>query len=70
MEIVHYKIRIMYGDVIEQFVFDTLDSENADKRFDEAVKEINRIYKEKGRLETYAEVKKHFQKYGFFPIKL
>lgn len=43
MEIVHYKIRIMYGDVIEQFVFDTLDSENADKRFDEAVKEINRI---------------------------
>ena len=70
MEIVHYKIRIMYGDVIEQFVFDTLDSENADKRFDEAVKEINRIYKEIGRFETYAEVKKHFQKYGFFPIKL
>ena len=70
MEIVHYKIRIMYGDVIEQFVFDTLDSENADKRFDEAVKEINRIYKEKGRFETYAEVKKHFQKYGFFSIKL
>ena len=70
MEIVHYKIRIMYGDVIEQFVFDTLDSENADKRFDESVKEINRIYKEKGRFETYAEVKKHFQKYGFFPIKL
>ena len=70
MEIVHYKIRIMYGDVIEQFVFDTLDSENADKRFDEAVKVINRIYKEKGRFETYAEVKKHFQKYGFFPIKL
>lgn len=70
MEIVHYKIRIMYGDVIEQFVFDNLDSENADKRFDEAVKEINRIYKEKGRFETYAEVKKHFQKYGFFPIKL
>ena len=70
MEIVHYKIRIMYGDVIEQFVFDTLDSENADKRFDEAVKDINRIYKEKGRFETYAEVKKHFQKYGFFPIKL
>ena len=60
----------MYGDVIEQFVFDNLDSENADKRFDEAVKEINRIYKEKGRFETYAEVKKHFQKYGFFPIKL
>ena len=70
MEIVHYKIRITYGDVIEQFIFDTLDSENADKRFDEAVKEINRIYKEKGRFETYAEVKKHFQKYGFFPIKL
>ena len=70
MEIVHYKIRIMYGDVIEQFVFDTLDNENADKRFDEAVKEINRIYKEKGRFGTYAEVKKHFQKYGFFPIKL
>ena len=70
MEIVHYKIRIMYGDVIEQFVFDNLDSENADKRFDEAVKEINSIYKEKGRFETYAEVKKHFQKYGFFPIKL
>ena len=70
MEIVHYKIRIMYGDVIEQFIFDTLDSENADKRFDEAVKDINRIYKEKGRFETYAEVKKHFQKYGFFPIKL
>ena len=70
MEIVHYKIRIMDGDVIEQFIFDTLDSENADKRFDEAVKEINRIYKEKGRFETYAEVKKHFQKYGFFPIKL
>lgn len=70
MEIVHYKIRIMFGDVIEQFIFDTLDSENADKRFDEAVKEINRIYKEKGRFETYAEVKKHFQKYGFFPIKL
>ena len=70
MEIVHYKIRIMYGDVIEQFIFDTLDSENADKRFDEAVKEINRIYKEKGRFETYAEVKKHFQRYGFFPIKL
>lgn len=70
MEIVHYKIRIMYGDVIEQFIFDTLDSENADKRFDEAIKEINRIYKEIGRFETYAEVKKHFQKYGFFPIKL
>lgn len=70
MEIVHYKIRIMYGDVIERFVFDTLDNENADKRFDEAVKEINRIYKKKGRFETYAEVKKHFQKYGFFPIKL
>lgn len=60
----------MYGNTIKQFVFDSLDDKDKDERFDEAVKEINRIYKEKGRFETYAEVRKHFQKYGFFPIKL
>lgn len=70
METVHYKIRIMYGNTIKQFVFDSLDDKDKDERFDEAVKEINRIYKTSGKFKTYGEVKRHFAGYGFYEIRL
>ena len=41
-----YVIRIMYGDSkhIQRFRFDTDNTSNPDEKFDEAVKEINKLY--------------------------
>lgn len=67
-----YMINIMYGDRahMQRFRFDGGDMENQDAKFDEAVKAINKVYKENGRYKTSTEVINHFKKYGFYRIAL
>lgn len=67
-----YVINIMYGEVCQQqrFRFDTSNTSNPDEKFDEAVKAINKHYKEHGRYKTSAEVTEHFRKYGFYRVAL
>lgn len=67
-----YVIRIMYGDSkhIQRFRFDTDNTSNPDEKFDEAVKEINKLYKENGRYKTVGDVINHFSRYGFYRIGL
>lgn len=64
-------IRVMYGDttpLLKKFRFES-DADNEAYRFDLAVKEINRLYKENGRFKTKEEVVAHFSKYGFYQIE-
>lgn len=67
-----YLINIMYGESRQQqrFRFDTSNTLNPDEKFDEAVKAINKHYKENGRYKTSLEVIEHFKKYGFYRIAL
>lgn len=66
-----YSIRIMYGAsaLTKRFRFETEDKENSIDKFDAAVKELNKIYKENGRFETVKEVEDHFKKYDFYRIE-
>lgn len=64
-----FNIRVMFGNQIQMFSFATDKDETAEEKFDEAVKEINRIYHETGRFDTKEEVTKHFAKYGFCGFK-
>lgn len=61
-----FHIRVMFGNQLQTFSFATDEDEIAEEKFDEAVKEINRIYHETGRFATKEEVVKHFHKYGFY----
>lgn len=67
-----YNIRINYGDndITRKFYFvhkdwNTLSQEEQDKAFDDAVKELNRIYKTYGRFATQLGVTRLFQAFGF-----
>ena len=64
-----FNIRVMFGNQVQMFSFATDNDETAEEKFDEAVKEINRIYCETGRFATKEEVIKHFAKYGFYRFK-
>jgi hypothetical protein len=62
----------MYGESItrvKRFGFIS-NSETAVEDFDNAVKEINKIYHESGHFRTKEEVNNHFKKYGFTEIYL
>jgi len=66
-----YNIRVNIGDddITHKFFFvhkdwENLSDEEQDKAFDEAVKEINRVY-EYGRFATQVGVSRLFAKYGF-----
>lgn len=67
-----YVINIMYGEgkQIQRFRFDGGDMGNQDAKFDEAVKAINKRYREVGRYSTVSEVLNHFGEYGFHRIAL
>lgn len=64
-----FNVRVMFGNQVQMFCFATDKDETAEEKFDEAVKEINRIYHETGRFDTKEEVTKHFAKYGFYRFK-
>lgn len=67
-----YLINVMYGEScqMQRFRFDTANTTNPDEKFDEAVKAINRRYKEQGRFKTSIEVTEHFRKYGFYRVAI
>lgn len=64
-----FNIRVMFGNHVQMFSFATNNDETAEEKFDEAVKEINRIYHETGKFDTKEEVTNHFAKYGFYRFK-
>ncbi len=72
MEFVRYKIRVNNGNenVTIQYYFyhkdyETMTREEQDAKFDEAVKELNRIYKTYGRFATQTGVTRLFESFGF-----
>lgn len=69
---IRYSIRINHGDnnITTQFYFvhkdwQTISQEESNKDFDEAVKELNNIYKNYGRFATIAGITKLFNTFGF-----
>lgn len=67
-----YLIRIMYGKDVattQRFRFDAM-SNQTDDDFDKAVKDLNQIYKERGRFDTQQEIIEHFKKYGYNRIAI
>lgn len=69
---VRYNIRITYGDkeTCKKFYFvhrdwDKLSEDEQNKLFNEAITELNRIYKDYGRFATTVGVSNLFSKYGF-----
>lgn len=69
---VMYHIRVNYGDNDEtrKFYFvhkewQTLSQEEQDKAFNEAITELNRIYKTYGRFATQVGITKLFDSFGF-----
>ena len=70
--ITKYYIHINYGDneITKRFVFihkeyQTLSKEAQDAAFDEAVKELNHIYKDYGRFATQVGILRLFDRFGF-----
>ena len=61
-----YLINIMFGEPrqLKRFRFVPIEDANVTD-FDKAVKELNEIYKERGRFSSQAEIISHFYKYGF-----
>lgn len=69
---VRYHIRINTGDNNKTTTFyfvhkdyDKIGIEESNKAFDDAVKELNHIYKDYGRFATSKGVSNLFEKYGF-----
>ena len=69
---IRYNIKINYGDKNEtkKFYFvhnnwNDLSNEEQDKAFNDAVTELNRIYKNYGRFATQIGIVKLFESFGF-----
>ena len=69
---IRYNIRINHGDndITTRFEFvhknwKTISAEESDKAFNEAVKELNRVYKTYGRFATTTGVIRLFESFGF-----
>ncbi|MBQ8218257.1 MAG: hypothetical protein IJZ79_03035 [Bacilli bacterium] len=67
-----YNIRVNYGNnnLTKKFYFvhkdwETMSAEDQDKAFNDAVTELNRIYKDYGRFATQIGIVRLFEKYGF-----
>lgn len=69
---VRYNIRVNYGDadITKKFEFvhkswNSLSNEEQDKAFDDAVKELNRVYSTYGRFATSTGIIRLFDSFGF-----
>lgn len=69
---IRYNIHVNYGDknITKKFFFihrdyETISQEQSDKAFDDAVKELNKIYKTYGRFATETGITKLFSAFGF-----
>lgn len=69
---VRYNIRVNYGDdnMEKMFYFthkdwSTISKEGSDKAFNDAVTELNRIYKTYGRFATQVGITRLFDTFGF-----
>ena len=69
---IRYNIRVNYGDndITKKFYFvhkdwQTLSTEDQNKAFNDAVKELNRVYKTYGRFATPVGIIKLFYSFGF-----
>ena len=69
---IRYQIRVNVGSEERTIMFyfvhkewQSKSDEEQNKEFDDAVKELNRIYKEYGRFATTTAVTRLFDKYGF-----
>ena len=67
-----YRIRVNHGDADTTVTYDfvhkdhaVLTKEEQDQAFDQAIKELNRIYKSYGRFATTTGVIRLFASYGF-----